>query len=144
MTLDTKKKLKAKGARILHLTLKRPPFDVMKTGEKHLEYRKGSKWILSRLFDQKKLIAKNYDFICFKNGYNMDSEFFYTKFNGYYEAFQKENIMYSNGLKVTVEKGDVVICCGKVCTLEEVLTFIDKKNEDELSTTNSPALHNDL
>lgn len=125
MTLEANKNLKK--AKILHLTLKRPPFDVMKTGEKPIEFRKPTEWLLSRLYNLKNNKVKEYDFICFKNGYNMDSEFFYTIYSGFYVALEPGEKKYSNGLKVNFEKGDVLICCGRVCTLEEVLRYIEIK-----------------
>lgn len=125
MTVQAKEALKK--AKILHLTLKRPPFEVMKTGEKPIEFRRPSPWLFSRLIESKTGKKKTYDFVCFKNGYNMDSEFFYTIYCEFYIAEEPGVRHYTNGLKVNFEKGDVLICCGRVCTLEEVLRYIEIK-----------------
>lgn len=89
--------------RILKLTLSRLPFDVMEDGEKRIEIRKPSKWILSRL------IGKDYDYIQFTNGYRKDSRRFYARFNGWHYADSNEIFRYSNGLVVYVEPGDIII-----------------------------------
>lgn len=125
MTLETKEKLKKLN--ILHLTLQRPPFDVMRSGEKKVEIRKPSKWIMSRLVDSKTKKNKPYHLICFKNGYNMDSEFFYAFYNGYLIAEYPKQKFYSNGLVVPIAAGDIVISFGKILTLEQVIKYIDYK-----------------
>jgi len=53
---------------ILHLSIKKEPFEVMVTGEKDIEVRKISTWIDSRLFN-KNGSKKHYDLVKFTNGY---------------------------------------------------------------------------
>ena len=62
--------------KILHLTLKKPQFQVTISREKRHEFRRPSDWIKSRL------VNKSYDFIKFTNGYlqgrnNVKSRCFY-------------------------------------------------------------------
>jgi len=94
--------------KILKLTLSKLPFEVMKTGEKQIEYRKPSEWIKSRL------IGKNYDSVEFVNGYGKDKPRFTTKFLGFDVANESENLTFSNGLSFTVEKGDYKIILGEI------------------------------
>ena len=88
--------------KILKLTLKKEPFDVMITGEKKNEYRNNSEWMRSRLYDQmgKK---RYYDFVEFTNGYGKDRPKFTVKFKGF-EKIYKVNKKYSNGLVVFYPK----------------------------------------
>ena len=60
--------------KILKLTLSKLPFDVTVTGEKTIEYRKPSKWILSRLK------GKHYRKIWFTNGYGKTRPFLEVDF----------------------------------------------------------------
>lgn len=92
----------------LKLTLSKLPFEVMKTGEKKIEYRKPSDWIKSRL------IGKNYDAVEFVNGYGKDKPKFTVKFLGFDVASKNENLTFSNGLSFTVEKGDYRILLGEI------------------------------
>lgn len=55
----------------LNLSLHKLPFDVMLTGEKDKEYRKPSKWIVSRLYNKDGTLKK-YDVVKFVNGYGHD------------------------------------------------------------------------
>jgi len=91
----------------LYLTLKKPQFKVTSSGEKTFEYRKPSKWILSRLID------KSYNNIKFTNGYGKDKPNFLCEFKGWGYA-TKGTFEYSNGLTVKVTDGDVVIKLGKI------------------------------
>lgn len=98
----------------LLLTLPKEPFDVMVTGEKRLEFRKPSNWILSRLF-YKDGTKKEYDLIKFVNGYGNDKPYFFCQFKGFYHSpinRIKKTYSYSNGLSVTPEENDVVIILG--------------------------------
>ena len=88
--------------KILHLSLKRLPFEVMVTGEKITEYRDSSNWIKSRLFD-KELIPKKYDFVKFVNGYGSDKPFFICEFLESRLSFSKVDREYSNGLRVSID-----------------------------------------
>ena len=99
----------------LHLTLSKKPFEVMVTGEKWEEFRKGSDWIISRLFD-KEHNEKEYDVIKFVNGYGSDKPYFICRYNGFLECYMNvETREYSNGLIVEgIGKGDFVIYCGDI------------------------------
>lgn len=99
--------------RVLRLTLKEKPFDVMVTGEKGFEYRKPSDWIRSRLMYPDGS-PKKYDIIEFTNGYGAKRPRFTAQYLGFIEAFNDAEMAYSNGLKVQVEKGDFVIGVGLV------------------------------
>lgn len=99
---------------ILHLTLSKKPFEVMVTGEKPEEFRKPSKWILSRL-KNKDGTDKEYDLVKFVNGYGADKPYFITNYCGWMEKVGGDEVFhYSNGLKVTVCAGDIVIFCDKI------------------------------
>ena len=54
------------GVRILHLTLKKQWFDMIKSGEKREEYREIKPYWNKRL-------NKSYDVVRFRNGYSKDS-----------------------------------------------------------------------
>ena len=97
----------------LHLTLKKSAFDVMITGEKTKEFRKPSKWIISRLVDNNGN-PKTYDNVKFVNGYGHDKPTFLADYKGFRIAEQETYIKYSNGLTVVVEKGDYIIMLGSV------------------------------
>ena len=101
--------------RILKLTLHRAAFEVMVTGEKKEEFRKGGKWILSRLFD-KNMEAKEYDLIKFVNGYGSDKPFFTCRYAGYLDCYMPVTTRkYSNGLEVSgIGAGDFIIYCGEI------------------------------
>jgi hypothetical protein len=93
--------------KILHLTLKKKPFEVMVTGEKKIEYRKPSKWILSRL------VSKEYDYVKFVNGYGKDKPYFIAEYSG----FNIVNMNYSatwSDFKVNVKIGDIAILLGTI------------------------------
>ena len=95
--------------RILYLTLKKPQFQVTSSGEKKLEYRRRSDWILSRLIDKK------YDFIKFTNGYGKGKPSFMCEFISW-EYTTENTYTYSNGLVVNVSNGDIAITLGKIST----------------------------
>ena len=88
--------------KILKLTLKKEPFDVMITGEKRNEYRNNSEWMRSRLYD-KMGKKRQYDLVEFTNGYGKDRPKFTVKFLGF-EKIYKVNKKYSNGLVVFYPK----------------------------------------
>ena len=92
----------------LFLSLQKSPFEVMITGEKVKEYRKPSKWILSRL------VNKTYDNAKFVNGYGNDKPYFIAEYINYEFANDNYILTYSNGLIVNVEIGDVIINLGKI------------------------------
>lgn len=89
--------------KILRLTLKSLPFDAVNRGEKLTEYRKPSKWILSRLS------GKSYDRVRFTNGYGPLRPYIEFAYNGSTVASDFETITYRNGLKVEVVPGDIKI-----------------------------------
>ena len=97
----------------LTLALKKLPFDVMVTGEKSREYRKPSKWIKSRLYN-KHGAQRQYDFVKFVNGYGAHRPYFVCEFLYFFESSEIENIQFSNGLVVEVERGDFVIALGEI------------------------------
>jgi len=97
----------------LFLSLEKKPFDIMVTGEKVFEFRKPTKWILSRLLD-KKGRAKQYDHIKFVNGYGAERPYFVCEFERFFITRTEDRFKYPNGLKVEVEAGDVVIVLGKI------------------------------
>lgn len=100
--------------KILHLSLKKDPFDVMVTGEKTKEYRKFSKWIKSRLFD-KRGNPKTYDLIKFVNGYGSDKPYFICKFDGVIKGDVSINIEFSNGLLISdLSEDDYIIKLGEI------------------------------
>jgi hypothetical protein len=115
-----------KDYRVLRLTLSALPFEVMRTGEKLVEYRKPSDWIKSRL------VGKSYDVVHFTNGYGKDKPFFIAQYRGY-EIEQRgfSSPTYSNGLKVEVAIGDFKIYLGSV---------LQKGN---LKSTEPAALHSE-
>lgn len=53
--------------KVLNLTIKKEYFDLIKSGEKRVEYRKISQYYISR-FE-----GKTYDRVIFRNGYAADS-----------------------------------------------------------------------
>lgn len=108
-------------SRILKLTVSRPPFDVMVTGEKGKEYRQQSKWIWSRLVDRKTGKNKQYDYVEFKNGYSANSPTFVAEYLGYEVAKESRMPRYSNGLLVQIEKDNtIIISLGKIISTTNV------------------------
>lgn len=101
--------------RTLNLTLKKPPFDTMLSGEKTLEYREPTDWIISRLFD-KKGFRKKYDTVKFVNGYGSDKPYFIAEFKGWEPVYLKSHkINYPSGFELQIEEGYyIVIKLGKI------------------------------
>ncbi|WP_047789432.1 hypothetical protein [Tenacibaculum mesophilum] len=100
----------------LFLTLNKPAFDVMVTGEKSTEYRKASKWIESRLYD-KDGKKKHYDAVHCVNGYGHDKPFFIATYRGFDKEIKGFNHdkPYSNGLVVgEIAPGDYKIYLGHI------------------------------
>lgn len=92
----------------LHLSLTPMPFDVMATGEKDKEFRRPSQWIISRLFHKDgtpKLISE----VIFIQGYGDHRPRFKAILRGVEIATKEYQVKYSNGLVVTVLKGDYVL-----------------------------------
>jgi hypothetical protein len=105
------------GNGILDLVVSKKPYEVMVTGEKTFEYRRASRWILSRLID-KNGDNKKYDKILFRNGYHKNSNYFICKYKGFSmikEFYNSvESITYSNGLIVDILDYDIMISLGKI------------------------------
>lgn len=100
--------------KILHLSLKKEPFEVMVTGEKAHEYRKPTEWIKSRLFN-KDGTKKDYDVVKFTNGYGKDKPCFVAEYKGVMQMCGYVGInRYSNGFKYELVAGDYVISLGKI------------------------------
>ena len=66
---------------VLHLTIKKKWFDLIKSGEKKEEYRDRKPYWLSRLFNKDGSI-KMYEFIEFRNGYSPKSPTLLVEFGG--------------------------------------------------------------
>ena len=62
------------------MSLKKPPFEVMVTGEKKVEIRLVTPWMTSRLVDIKTGKDKTYDLVEFTNGYGDDKPKFTVPF----------------------------------------------------------------
>lgn len=98
--------------RILHLTLKKEWFDLMISGKKRVEYRKPSKWIISRL-------EKEYDVIRFINGYGSDKPYFVCEYKGF-EISKKSETINLEKSEIQVEKGSYMINLGKILEIGNV------------------------
>jgi len=101
--------------KVLHLSLKKEPFDVMVTGEKFIEFRNPTKWIMSRL-ENKDGTPKKYDVIKFTNGYRPTKPNFVCQYKGFDEVDEQSgpvNFEFSNGLNVTVKPIMWVLCSEK-------------------------------
>ena len=68
--------------KILHLTLKKKWFDLIKSGEKKTEYREIKHYWEKRLFAENGHRLKHFDFIIFTNGYKKDSQKLKVEFKG--------------------------------------------------------------
>lgn len=90
--------------KILHLSLKKAPFDVMVTGEKNFEVREKGRWINSRLFESDGG-NKYYDFVKFTNGYGKDRPYFIAKYKGYKELPNIHRV-FSNGFTLKIGNGE--------------------------------------
>jgi len=62
--------------KILHLTIKKKWFDLIKSGKKKIEYRE------KKPYWNKRLEGKSFDFIIFRNGYNKDSPWLKVEWKG--------------------------------------------------------------
>lgn len=109
-----KLKQKRSKLRVLHLSLKRGPFEVMVTGEKDEEYREPSEWIKKRLYN-KDGSEKQYDVVKFTNGYGSTRPQFVCKYEGFIQMHGHVGTnTYSNGFKVTVKAGMFIIHLGRI------------------------------
>lgn len=101
--------------KVLHLSLKKEPFDVMVTGEKNQEFRKPTQWIKSRLFN-KDGTPKKYDVVKFVNGYGKDKPQFVCEYNGF-EILHGPlpDLTYSNGFYLPSQPtGTIMIRLGAI------------------------------
>lgn len=98
--------------KILHLSVYNEPFELMLSGEKLREYRKPSKWILSRLLN-KNGTRKNLDIVNISNGYGNVPKFT-RKYKGFIISSKRFTKKYSNGLVVEVMQGDIIIKLGRL------------------------------
>lgn len=96
----------------LRLTLSKKPFEVMVTGEKNIEYRRVSQWIVSRLFD-KQGKPREYDTIEFVNGYGKDRPRFTVVYKGF-TLLDSVDETFSNGLSVIVNEPVYAVYCGEI------------------------------
>ena len=103
----------------------------MVTGEKEIEIRKPSRWILSRLFyqgirlylddieqeDEGSTIygvKKDYDQVKFVNGYGHKRPYFIAKFKTVFIFKNPHEVTFTTGLKAIAEPGDVAIDLGAI------------------------------
>ena len=85
----------------LKLVLKYIAYDVMVTGEKKSEFRRFSKWMKVRLYNEKGEERK-YKYVEFYRGYSKDRSKFKALYKGF-EIKKKINKTYSNGLIVAMD-----------------------------------------
>lgn len=82
------------------MTLKKKWFDLIKSGEKKIEYREIKPYWTKRLFDEKGNSIK-YDFIFFRNGYAKNCPKMKVEFKGVNEVVLSEDIeSWKKGMKV--------------------------------------------
>lgn len=98
--------------KILHLSLKRPQFEITISREKTSEFRRPSKWILSRINND-----KTYDLIKFTNGYGNDKPSFTCKYLGWKHASPASH-KYSNGLVVNVDNTYIEFKLGEIVEIK--------------------------
>lgn len=98
--------------KVLTLTLKKEPFEVMITGEKNFEIRCKSKWINSRLLN-KDGTKRKYDAVLFKNGYSHDKPYFIAEFKGF-DIIKTLNQTFSNGFNLNFDDERWIIYLGKI------------------------------
>jgi len=67
--------------RILHLTIKKKWFDLIKSGKKKVEYREYKSYWISRL-QTKFRMSRWFDEIHFRNGYQRDSPLLIVEYKG--------------------------------------------------------------
>jgi hypothetical protein len=112
--INTRKISNLSVLKVLHLTLSKLPFEAMVSGEKKIEYRAPSKWILSRLKE------KNYDLIKFVNGYGNEKPYFISKYNGFEIEKIPKTIKYTNGLVVDCKIGTIKIYLGEIIEIGNI------------------------
>jgi len=101
--------LKMKNHKTLKLNVRHKWFEVMVTGEKTFEFRKASKWMISRLKGRK------YDFVEIRSGYGKKRPYFIAKCVYIKKkTLEPVRIIYSNDLFVDIDPGDIIIKLGKI------------------------------
>lgn len=95
----------------LHLTLKKKWFDIMVTGEKEIEIRKPSKWLMARIY------RTTYDKIRFTNGYGKNAPAFEASHLGYGTQVRPQ-IHYFGSETVKSNPGDIIIFIGEILKVE--------------------------
>ena len=98
--------------KILHLSLKKPQFDVTVSREKTSEFRRPSNWILSRIKQ-----GKTYDLIKFTNGYGSNKPSFICIYLGWKTA-KSASYIYSNGLVVNVDENYIEFELGEIVEIK--------------------------
>jgi hypothetical protein len=91
----------------------------MLSGEKKAEYRKPTDWIKSRLFNKDGSL-KSINTVEFTNGYGNHLPKFEVSFEGILIADKHETITFSNGLKVEIEPGDLILRLGEILRIENI------------------------
>jgi hypothetical protein len=93
----------------------------MVTGEKNVEIRKPSNWILQRLFNQGGLgTPRKYDFVKFVNGYGPNRPYFIAEFQGIKIMQNTHEVTFGNEIepklnfRVRVEPNDILIALGEI------------------------------
>ncbi len=98
--------------KLLYLTLKKEPFEVMVTGEKQVEIREKSKWMNMRLYDRNGH-EKKYDAVKFVNGYGKNNPYFIAKYLSFETIFGAD-VTYSNEFHLEVNKESWLINLGEI------------------------------
>lgn len=98
--------------KVLYLCLKKLQFEVTVSKEKSSEFRQPSKWILSRINNN-----KTYDLIKFTNGYGADRPTFTCKYLGWKQAKPASHI-FSNGLVVNVDGNYIEFPLGEIVEIK--------------------------
>jgi len=101
--------------KILHLSLKKGPFEIMSKGDKKMEFRKRSKWIMSRLLNKDGSL-RHYDVVQFVNGYSKDAPRFQVEYKGFEYEDQVREYKYNKGPVIKTSPGDIIIKLGAIVT----------------------------
>lgn len=86
----------------LKIIIKKQFFDLIKQGKKKKEYRKVSKFWVSRLYDYKKEDFKQYDYIEFINGYSKNARRLIVEFKGIILDKKNHEFVIKLGSEVTI------------------------------------------
>lgn len=99
--------------KILKLTLNKEAFEITGTKEKMVELRHNSDWIRSRLFNKDKS-EKQYDYVLLMHGYGHDKPWKLFTFSTLVKVTIGKQMIYSNGLKFELKKGDWMIFFSRI------------------------------